>query len=570
MPHKFQSRVNICDNNADNELLDVISSTSSNVVEPFQNDTKDRKETNSISEKPHDKKKLNEKDENLNQTSDQEKLSSANVSTDKSSLISPKVQEKNSSPSVSGNKGQEMLSFQGPHPPYLYSVYSRGTKFLIFLIITFCGFLGPLAGNIFIPALPFLQTVFAVDDTTMNATVSVFMAVFSVGPIIWGMYADSYGRKKLYIASVGIALIANVLLAVVPAKISALYVLRILQAFGTSGVIPLGLGTVRDIMDISHRGRAVSVFMVGPNAGPVLAPIIAGLILKKGDYNWRWLFGALSVMTGVAFVAVLCFLPETLRSLVGNGDKGWVTKDMVYVTENSQPISNKDAGHLENETMLVQKQNDHHKKRDNLKEKLLGVKRPVNDTETFLKVYPMAPKPHLKTFWNMIKDVRILLNSFCNAIIFAVYYGFSVTFAYRLKEQYNLNNLQVGAAYCCPGVALVIGTLLSGYFSDKVLNHFKKHSENGAYVKENRLILQLFGLLMSCCGSVGYGWSIEKNFSLVILLVFAALSAFGMTWCSNASITYMIDIKGRQAATAISINNSFRNAAAAVSAAAYQ
>lgn len=555
-------RDNDNESNIGNEHLDVISSTSSCVVKQLHAKINDCKETTDNGKDPDNKKV-----KSANEKPNKKKSSFADIATGKSSVNSLTVKKDISPPCVTEDTGQELSTFQGPQPPYLYSVYSKEKKVCIFLIITFCGFLGPLAGNIFIPALPFLQTVFAVDDTTINATVSVFMAVFSVGPIIWGMYADSYGRKKLYIASVGIALVANVLLSVVPAKISALYVLRIVQAFGTSGVIPLGLGTVRDIVDISHRGRAVSVFMIGPNAGPVLAPIIAGLILKNGDYSWRWLFGTLSIMTGVAFVAVLWFLPETLRSLVGNGDKDWESKSMVDVNKKSNTVDGKKVEHLENTNILVQEKNDHHEKRDKLKKKLFGVKNPVNDSEAFLEMYPKAPKPHLKTFFNMIKDVRILLNSFCNAIVFAVYYGFSVTFAYRLKEEYKLNNLQVGAAYCCPGVALIIGTLSSGYFSDRVLNHFKENSKNGIYAKENRLILQLFGLLVSCCGSVGYGWSIEKKFNLVIVLVFAAFSAFGMTWCSNASITYMIDVKGRQAATAISINNSFRNAAAAISAA---
>jgi MFS family permease len=45
--------------------------------------------------------------------------------------------------------------------------------------VTVAGFFGPLAGNIYLPALPVLQRVFGVGETAMNATVSSFMFVFA-------------------------------------------------------------------------------------------------------------------------------------------------------------------------------------------------------------------------------------------------------------------------------------------------------------------------------------------------------------------------------------------------------
>ena len=65
-----------------------------------------------------------------------------------------------------------------PKPPY--SALSTGQRRLILAIVTAAGFLGPLAGGIYLPALPTLEQAFHTSATAVNATVSVFMAILAV------------------------------------------------------------------------------------------------------------------------------------------------------------------------------------------------------------------------------------------------------------------------------------------------------------------------------------------------------------------------------------------------------
>jgi hypothetical protein len=62
-------------------------------------------------------------------------------------------------------------------PPY--SALPLGRRRLILAIVTTAGFLGPLAGNIYLPALPVFQNVFQTSATAINATVTSFMVVFA-------------------------------------------------------------------------------------------------------------------------------------------------------------------------------------------------------------------------------------------------------------------------------------------------------------------------------------------------------------------------------------------------------
>lgn len=61
-----------------------------------------------------------------------------------------------------------------------YSAFGPGRGRSGIGIVTAAGFFGPLAGGIYLPALPTLQRALGTSATAMNATVSVFMGVLAV------------------------------------------------------------------------------------------------------------------------------------------------------------------------------------------------------------------------------------------------------------------------------------------------------------------------------------------------------------------------------------------------------
>jgi MFS family permease len=92
-------------------------------------------------------------------------------------------------------------------------------------------------------------------------------------------------------ASLLIFVLSNVLIAALPAHIAALFILRILQAFGAASVMSLGAGTVADVVEPKARASALALVMLGPQLGPVLGPLLGGAL--AGAASWRWIFGFL-------------------------------------------------------------------------------------------------------------------------------------------------------------------------------------------------------------------------------------------------------------------------------------
>lgn len=66
---------------------------------------------------------------------------------------------------------------QPPPPPY--SAFPARRRRLILTLVTAAGFLGPLSGTIYLPAIPSLARDLGISVVAVDATVSVFMVVFA-------------------------------------------------------------------------------------------------------------------------------------------------------------------------------------------------------------------------------------------------------------------------------------------------------------------------------------------------------------------------------------------------------
>lgn len=174
-------------------------------------------------------------------------------------------------------------------PPY--SAYTPGRRRLILAIVTVAGFFGPLCGALYLPSLVLFQDIFKSSATVINATVSVYMAVFAIAPMFGAVASDFGGRKTVYIVGLGSFLIANILLATLPANIVLLFILRVFQAIGSCIVFSVGAGTVADITEPKARASALAWFLLGPQLGPILGPFIGGQFADIS--RWRWAFGFL-------------------------------------------------------------------------------------------------------------------------------------------------------------------------------------------------------------------------------------------------------------------------------------
>ncbi|KAI0257436.1 major facilitator superfamily domain-containing protein [Lactifluus subvellereus] len=157
--------------------------------------------------------------------------------------------------------------------------------------------------------LPQMMEQFGFGEEVATLTVSLFIAGYCVGPLVWGPLSEDIGRRPVYLITflfytgfqVGCALSKNT---------ASILIFRFLG--GTFAAAPLtnSGAVVGDIWDAKTRGKAMLLFAVSPFAGPALGPVVAGWMAVSG-VSWRWLFWVLTMFASLCLVLVLFTVPET-------------------------------------------------------------------------------------------------------------------------------------------------------------------------------------------------------------------------------------------------------------------
>lgn len=169
--------------------------------------------------------------------------------------------------------------------------------------------LGPLATDMYLPSLPGLTVVFATSVSVTQLTLSLFLAGFAAGQLIYGPIADRAGRRPVLLASLAIVLAADVACTLAP-SIEALIVARLAQGIGTAGPIVLARAIVRDLYAGARAGQELSRMGTIMGFVPALAPFLGSLI--HAAFGWRMTFGVQAGLALAIAAMVYVALPETI------------------------------------------------------------------------------------------------------------------------------------------------------------------------------------------------------------------------------------------------------------------
>ncbi|KAL1760343.1 major facilitator superfamily domain-containing protein [Schizophyllum commune] len=195
--------------------------------------------------------------------------------------------------------------------------YTRRETWFIVLIIAVAGLFSPLPANIYFPAIPTLTGVFHKSTSDLNLTVTVYLILQGISPMVWGPVSDFYGRRPTYLICFIILVMSCLGLALVPTNAFwLLLLLRCLQSAGCSSTTALGSGVIGDISHRKDRGGYYSAFNLGPQVAPVIGPILGGAL--AGGLGWRSIFWFLFILSSSSWLFLLCFLPETRRTDVAS------------------------------------------------------------------------------------------------------------------------------------------------------------------------------------------------------------------------------------------------------------
>jgi MFS transporter, DHA1 family, multidrug resistance protein len=184
----------------------------------------------------------------------------------------------------------------------------RNRFWLIFLLGALAA-LGPFSIDTYLPAFPAIAQTFHTTVGYVEATLAVYFVGLSLGQLLYGPFADSYGRKPpLYF---GLALfIVSAVGCAYSTSIVMLTVLRFFQAVGGCAATLISRTVVRDYFPPREAARVFSYLMLVIGVSPVVAPIVGGYLVVHA--SWRATFWFVIVLGIACAVSVALFLRETL------------------------------------------------------------------------------------------------------------------------------------------------------------------------------------------------------------------------------------------------------------------
>jgi len=429
-----------------------------------------------------------------------------------------------------------------PSPPENRREWRSNECIQVLLGASLAGFLGPITATIYFPVLPSIQEDFDASLTKVFATVSVYLAISAVVPLLWGPLSDKIGRRGVIIFVTMGYVIASVACGL-SESIDMLIGFRLLQAFFSGAHLTVGAGAVSDVYPPRLRARALSKFLLGPLVGPIIGPAIGGSL--AGSFGWRSIFWCVAGAGLLVGIYLLFFFPESMSEksnryfIEYTDDKKSTTdgetneKELTQLekkkinnvdnNDNNNNNENNNDNNDENDDKLknpdvtntgvniASKVNNDNNNNNNTNNNNNNIDTIGNTTALshHVKTTPTSNIEKIKDIayairpWHTFRFLKIpgiLVVTILTDIAYGGLMGIMVLMPIVYSEHFKLSTEVSGVLVACTGLGSLSGTVLGGIFADKMI---KGHDKKCVY---RRLYITLTGSIIYTPVLIGFAW----------------------------------------------------------------
>ena len=477
----------------------------------------------------------------------------------------------------------------------IFRSYSTLQRQLILMTGAMIALLTPFCDTVYLPALQ--QVTVDLNTTTVltSITVSSYLGAVGVGQLIWGPLSDYYGRIPVLMGSL-LIFEAFTIACIFAQDIISLIVLRTIEGFIVGSCIVSVQAIIADVFAPDVRGAALGYFLGPMLIGPIIAPLIGGVLAEK--YTWRADFVLLAVMTVPIALLAHLFNPETHHWYVVRQRSTAIIqqiKDLRIEDQNIQThISDDNVEHerISNHSgILIHDSHLSIKSEKNQDDQVMEAKieetdcipsptpsdssslsslsqrlfcshksissKDIESQKNLTSVTIKAPK--WKDVVSDISPPEMMMPWTVAAFMFdlelsAYYVTAGLTFAcmftsltllpiYLAEAPYALSESIVGATFLPVGIAMLLGAVTGGILSDwSRIRYFS--SPHG---------IMLVNLLLSCAcplGTVGFGFSLQGGKPLYAVLITQCILGFGQAVIMPSTLSFLSTVRPDSAGAA--------------------
>lgn len=182
--------------------------------------------------------------------------------------------------------------------------HSLAFTLLLASLVTLASF----ATDMGLPVLDATAASLGVAPATAALTLSVFMAGFALGPVVFGPLSDRRGRRPVLLAACATFALFGVLGAFA-GSLQALLAWRFLMGAGAGTAQVLVLAIVRDLFTGDDARVKQSYVNLAAGIAPIVAPTVGVWVAAAG--GWRAIYGVLAGGATALLLAAALFLGES-------------------------------------------------------------------------------------------------------------------------------------------------------------------------------------------------------------------------------------------------------------------
>lgn len=438
-----------------------------------------------------------------------------------------------------------------------YSIFSSRHRRILTAILGIASIASPLSANIYLPLLPVLQTQYRSSAQAINLTLTLYVVIQAVMPAFFAPAADAHGRRLISIITYIIFTAASLGLAINDISGNRSYValilLRAMSALGASACASITYGVVSDVCMPAQRGTMVGPAISAANVGTVLGPVIGGLIAWRTG-GGAWVFFTLAIFGATSLVLMICLLPETARSIVGDGSEGrrlektgwreFVLLGPRWDQHRGFEAEYGEGGDKESHGMVPGEK------------KVVKAQEQAASDATKAKKKLVVPNPFSCLSIILARDTALILwLASCN---YAVWYCVTASIPQIYADIYGWSELNIGLAYLPAAITIFASGFITGPWNN--YKYRKTAREEGVPVDSHRVddfpiekarARQLWpSFFCTHLGIAGLGWAVQQRAHPAVPLVIQAITGCIQSTLFFAFNTLLVDVHPDRPSTA--------------------
>lgn len=175
----------------------------------------------------------------------------------------------------------------------------QSTRAFMLLAVLMAVFVVPSSISGTAIALPYISAEIQSDSASLQWVVNAFNLTFACFTLIWGKFADVFGRKRSFIAgaliytlaSIGSGLASNTLW---------LDIFRALAGIGGAAIFSCGSAIFVHVFEGQQRTKAFALFGMTAGLGITFGPTVSGVLLEL--WSWKAIFAMHTIVLSVVLV----------------------------------------------------------------------------------------------------------------------------------------------------------------------------------------------------------------------------------------------------------------------------